>query len=122
MPVSITNRHADLTPAFQDLIVKKARKLKRYFDKVDQIDVVFTAEKHRRFCEITVKAGPLSAVGKAENGDESHAFEKALKACERQIKEKKRRMIDRRQRVPNVDKAAPRTGKSLSREAAAMEM
>ena len=48
MPVRITSRHQNLPQDTQDLITRKARKLNKYFDKVDQIDVVFTAEKHRK--------------------------------------------------------------------------
>lgn len=95
MPVQITTRHGDLPSDFQDLVIKKVRKLKKYFDKVDRIEVIFDEEKHRKMCEIIVSAGPLGATSKDENGDFGPAFEKALKKCERQIKEQKRRMIER---------------------------
>jgi putative sigma-54 modulation protein len=113
MPVRITSRHSDLSETFQNLVTTKAQKLKKYFDKVDQIDVIFTTEKHRKICEIIVHAGPLSATGKAENGDEAPAFEKALKVCERQIKEQKEKMVHRRKKVVNPSKGTNRSGKPI---------
>ncbi len=96
MPVEITCRNIELSSSFQDLITKKARKLGKFFDKVDRIEVIFSAEKHRRHCEIIVHAGPILSTGSAENGNEGNAFDKALKAVERQIKDSKNKMRDRR--------------------------
>lgn len=93
--------------------MEKCEKLRRFFAKVDMIEVVFTAEKHRRKCEITVHAGHFHLAALTENGHELAAFEKALKAVERQIKDNKHRMIERRQKAVNVAKQTNRSGKTL---------
>lgn len=106
MPVNITARKTEIDQGLQDLVIKKTRKLKKYFDKVEKIDVVFSAEKIRRHCEITVHGAPGTYNAQAENGDERAAFEKALKAISRQIRESKEKMIDRKRKSVNYDKAA----------------
>lgn len=102
MPVEITCRNVEISEALRELVVKKSRKLKRFFDKVDRIEVVFNAEKHRRACEIIVHAGHLKPTATAENGEEGAAFDKALRAVERQIKDNKSKMVNRKKRATPV--------------------
>jgi ribosomal subunit interface protein len=111
MPVSITCRGTKLSEQLTALVEKKCQNLKRYFDKVDRIDVVFTAEKHRRKCEIRVHAGHFDQTAIFENGEEGAAFDKALKAMQRQIKESKKRMIERKQRTVSVTRPSNRSGR-----------
>jgi len=62
MQINITARHIDVTPAIEEYIRRKAERLPRYFDRVQQIDVVLErmpneykveiltdVEKHRDF-------------------------------------------------------------------------
>lgn len=98
MPVQITCRNAKLDDHLQGLVEKKTRNLKKYFDKVDKIEVVFTGEKHRRECEINVHAAPFSLTAQSENATEGHAFDKALKSIQRQIRDRKNKMIDKTRR------------------------
>ncbi len=106
MPVSITTRKMEISEGLNNLVTEKIRKLKKYFDKVDNIEVVFTQEKLRTKCEITIYGVPFSSHAEAENGDERTAFEKALKSISRQVKDKKNRMVDRKRKSVNPDKAA----------------
>jgi len=110
MPVSITCRGTKISAELNDLVVKKCGNLKRYFDKIDKIEVVFTAEKHRRKCEIRVHAGNFDQTAIFENGEEGHAFDKALKAIQRQVKDNKQRMVTKKQRVVSVTKPSNRSG------------
>ncbi|MCC5877375.1 MAG: ribosome-associated translation inhibitor RaiA [Candidatus Sumerlaeia bacterium] len=98
MPVMITCRNTKLDDHLQGLVEKKSRNLKKYFDKVDKIEIVFSAEKHRRECEINVHAAPFSLTARAENATEGHAFDKALKTIQRQIRDRKNKMIDKTRR------------------------
>ncbi|MBI1292326.1 hypothetical protein GC173_13985 [bacterium] len=112
MPVTITCRGTKISDELNSLVVKKCRNLKRYFDKVDKIEVVFSAEKHRRKCEIRLHAGPFDQTSVFENGEEGSAFDKALKAMQRQVKESKERMITKKQRVVSVTKPNNRSGRT----------
>jgi ribosomal subunit interface protein len=111
MPVTITCRGTKISDELNELVTKKCRGLKRYFDKVEKIDVVFTAEKHRRRCEIRVHAGHFDQTSIYENGEEGAAFDKALKAMQRQVRESKERMIAKKQRVVSVTKPNNRSGR-----------
>jgi ribosomal subunit interface protein len=102
-----------LSDQFQGMVDEKCQKLKRYFDKVDRIDVVFTAEKHRRQCEIRVHAGHFDQTAIFENGDEGAAFDRALKAMQRQIKEGKVKMIERKHRTVSLTRHNNRSGRAL---------
>lgn len=107
MPVQITCRKTKLDSHLQGLVEKKTRNLKKYFEKVDKIEVIFTAEKHRRVCEINVHAAPFSLAAQAENETEGHSFDKALKSIQRQIRDRKNKMIDRSRRVHRANGAVP---------------
>lgn len=111
MPVRITCRNVELPDSSQQLVVKKSQKLKKFFEKVDKIDVVFSAEKHRRQCEIIVHAGPFKCTATAENERELVAFDQCLKAAVRQIKESKTKMIDRKHKTVNPAKMTNKSGK-----------
>ena len=113
MPVRITCRHTELPEELQTQVSEKARKLAKFFEKVGRIDVIFSAEKHRRSCEILIHAAPFDITAKAENGHEMAAFDKALKIAERQIKDAKLRMIERRQKGVNASKGTNRSGKPV---------
>lgn len=39
MQITVTGRHMDLTPAIEEYARKKADKLRRYFDRVQQVEV-----------------------------------------------------------------------------------
>ncbi|CAN5288305.1 hypothetical protein BH09SUM1_BH09SUM1_30690 [soil metagenome] len=111
MPVRITCRGTSLTDEQHAVVSEKVRNLKKYFVKTDRIEVIFTAEKFRRKCEINVHAGHDDHAAHCENGNEMAAFEKALKAMTRQIKESKNKMIERHHKANNAAKSSNRTGK-----------
>lgn len=112
MAIRITCRGTKLSDEVHTMVVEKSEKLKKYFQKVERIEVIFTAEKHRRTCEINVHAGPFDRSARVENGNELSAFEKALKAMMRQIKESKVKMIERRQKAINPAKMTNHSGKT----------
>lgn len=113
MPVKITCRNVELSQEMHDKVEEKAHKLKRYFDKVDKIEIIFNAEKHRHVCEINVHAGHFNTTATCENGSDIAAFEKALKTAIRQIKESKDRMITLKQAGVNPDKGNNRSGREV---------
>ncbi len=115
MPVQVTCRNLELPKGLGEIVEKKSRKLKRFFDKVDRIEVIFTAEKFRRRCEIIVHAGPFNCTAIVENGNEGSAFDKALKSVERQIKDYKTRMI-------HLKRKHEGTGRLMAREESATEL
>ncbi len=100
MPVNITARNVSLPKHFQEVVKKKARRLKKFFDKVDKIEVVFSQQKQTWRCEIDFHAAPFDCHISGENGNYGSAFDKALKTAERTIKNRKNRMIDRRRKIP----------------------
>lgn len=111
MPVRITCRDEKISQELHDLVEKKVSRLKKFFVKVDKIEVIFSSEKHRRKCEINVHAAPFDCTAIMENGEEGSAFDKALHAIEAQIHHHKTKMYDRRKEAVNPEKATRRNGR-----------
>lgn len=94
MPVRITCRNLKLSQKHHEMVLKKVEGIKKYFEKVEKIDVIFEAEKHRRKCEINVIAAGFKTSCSVEGADEMTCFDKALKTARRQVKNTKIRKYD----------------------------
>ncbi len=104
MQVHITSRKCEIDDDLKAVVTKKVGTLKRYFDRVDQIDVVFTGEKHRRRVVMKIHSPTFYLSVSAEGDDELYTFDKALKTAQRQLKSEKGKMVDRKKRgAPEKD-------------------
>ena len=45
MQVKISSKHMDITPAIETYAIKKVEKLRRFFDRIQQIDVIIDKSK-----------------------------------------------------------------------------
>lgn len=104
MSVRITARHVELKPDFQDLIQKKAAKLERFFDRVDRVDIVFSTERNRHSCEITMHAARTDFAAKFENHEPGTAFDGAFRALETQVRNHKAKVAHRKRKAINPAK------------------
>ncbi len=52
MQVNISSKHMDLTPAIEEYAVKKIDKFHRFFDQIQQVDVVIDKAKNGYVLEI----------------------------------------------------------------------
>ena len=52
MQINISSKHIDLTPAIEEYINKKAEKLTRFFNRIEQIDVKIEKTTHGFTTEI----------------------------------------------------------------------
>jgi ribosomal subunit interface protein len=96
MPVLIKCRSVKIGQKKMEMITRKLEGLKKFFERVDRIEVFFIGEKLRCKCEINVHAAPFFTSCSVEAEDELTAFDKALKTARRQIKGNKTKMYDRK--------------------------
>jgi putative sigma-54 modulation protein len=52
MQIKISTKHMDITPAIEDYATKKVQKFSRYFDRIQQIDVVIDKVRNGYAVEI----------------------------------------------------------------------
>ena len=70
MQINLTTKHIDLTPTIEEFVNAKAGKLTRYFDRVEQINVLIEKTTHGFSIEIISDVehhDPI--VGNAEDED-----------------------------------------------------
>ena len=88
MNLNITTRHFEgLTDALRGEVEERIFKLEKFFDRIDEVKVILTEEKHRHIVEIAIHlpAGKrLSA--REESVDMAAAVELATKKIEAQVK------------------------------------
>src|SRR5207244_898077 len=54
--VTVSARHMDVTPALKSFAEEKANKLTRYYDRIQEIEVIFDAGKDGTRVEVIVNA------------------------------------------------------------------
>jgi len=93
MNVSISGRHMDVTDAIRGHVENGLDKLHGHFDKVIDVDVVLSVEKHRRIAEFNVHANGLRINAKEASEDLYAAIDAALAKAEKQVRKYKGRIM-----------------------------
>jgi putative sigma-54 modulation protein len=116
MSVQITSRNVDLQDQTRRRIEAKAGKLSRYFDRIHEVDVVLTQERHRQIAEVVLHCEGVKVKAREANTLLLTALDRAFEKVERQIKRYKRRLIDTRRRPARRTMRATETVMALSTE------
>ena len=97
MLVTISSRHMDVTPSLKSYAEEKAGKLNKYYDRIQEIEVVFDAGKDSTSVEIIVNAEHRNAfIAQHNEGDAYACIDGCVHKLERQLtdhKEKIRNLI-----------------------------
>ena len=96
MNLTITGRHMDLTEALKAYVENGLRKLRTHFDKMIDVDIVLSVEKHRQECEINLHANGVRIHAKESTADMYASVDACLGKLDRQIR-KFRDRINRHQ-------------------------
>lgn len=69
MQINISGHHIDLTTPMQDYVHSKFEKLERFFDQINNVQVILRVEKLQQIAEATlhVNQGEIHAVAEDEN-------------------------------------------------------
>ena len=86
MNITTTARHYDLTPALKDYAESKVLNLKKYFDHIVNVHIIFSLEKYRQRVELTLHVNGKDMVGRAESEDMYLSVDRAVDKLEEQLK------------------------------------
>jgi len=117
MQTTISSKHVAVTPAIEQYAAKKTDKLRRFFDRIQQIDVVIDKSRTGYTVEIITDVEhhtPLVAT--AGHSDLYACIDLGVDRASRQLKDHKSRIRDRKHVIPNSHTAVP--SKALRKSAA----
>ncbi len=113
MKTRVTCRHCELQPDLREHVDSKIEGLARYFDRVDEANVVFTTEGHRCIADITVHASRAVISSEQTADDLRSAFDRSMEKVERQIRRYKERIRNHKGVEATADVAAAYAGASM---------
>lgn len=86
MNITTTARHYDLAPSLKDYAEGKVHNLKKYFDHIVNVHVIFSLEKYRQRVEITLHVNGKDFVTLQESEDMYLSVDRAVEKLEEQLK------------------------------------
>ena len=100
MRIEVTGKHLDLTPAIRQYAEQKCGKLTRYYDGVQEIDVVIEQAKHGEFAvELRSDVEKHDDFVVKQNADDVYkCIDLAVDRMERQLTEFKERLKNGKKR------------------------
>jgi putative sigma-54 modulation protein len=96
--LQITGRHIEIDEPTRERIESKAEKLQRFFDRINEVDVVLAQEKFQQIAEVVLICDGVKIKAQEANEEMLTALDRVFEKVERQIKKYKRRLIDTRRR------------------------
>ena len=105
MLFTMTGRHVEITEAMRTHAEEKTAKLPRYFDSINQIEVIVEGNDGGHPCVEIIARGEHSIVLVAkESGDDTYAcIDLAVHKLERQLRKKKEKQRNNKHIVNEVD-------------------
>lgn len=117
--VVVTGRHMDVTPALRQYAEEKLGKLVRYFEQVQEAQVVLSVERHDRLgkaqvVEVTVWGDGIILRGEEASEDMYASIDLVVEKLRKQIEKYRSRVIQKRR----IDESRKRHRRAVSAEAA----
>ena len=97
MQVTVSSRHMDLSPALRAHAEEKAGKLLKYYDRIQEIEVVFDNAKDSVAAEIIIHADHKNMFVAHHNvGDAYVCLDACVEKLERQLSDHKKKLRNRK--------------------------
>ena len=97
MIVTVTSRHMDVSPALRTYAEQKSDKLNKYYDRIQEIEVVFDTGKDSMSVEFIVNAEHKNMfVARHEDGDAYACIDACFDKLERQLSDHKKKIRNRK--------------------------
>jgi putative sigma-54 modulation protein len=100
MNVEFTGRSVMVTDDIRQFTEEKLSRLQRHVDKLREVHVILTAEKHRQTCDIVARGGSLTLSAAEETDDIYTAIAHAVDKLARQARRRKTSRVARRRSRP----------------------
>ena len=97
MIVTVASRHMDVSPALKAYAEEKAGKLTKYYDRIQEVEVVFDANKDHTSVEFIVNAEHKNMfVAHHNDGDAYAGVDACFDKLERQLSDHKKKVRNRK--------------------------
>ncbi len=99
MNVVVSSRHMDVTPPMKSYAEQKANKLTKYYDRIQEIEVVFDSKsgvKDATVVEMIVSAEHRNMFVARHEGDAYAGVDSCVHKLERQLSEHKKKFRNRK--------------------------
>ena len=97
MLVTISSRHMEVTEALKTFAEQKANKLTKYYDRIQEIEVIFDAGKDKTSVEMIVNAEHRNMFLAHHNeGDAYACIDACVDKLERQLSDHKKKIRNRK--------------------------
>lgn len=101
MQIKISSKHMDITPAIESYATKKVEKLSRFFDRIQQIDVVIDKTKNGYTTEIITDVEHHKPfIATADHNDLYACIDLGVDRSIRQLKDHKTKLRDNKHHAP----------------------
>lgn len=101
MQIKISSKHMDITPAIESYATKKVEKLSRFFDRIQQIDIVIDKAKKGYTTEIITDVEHHEPfVSTSDHEDLYACIDLGVDRSIRQLKDHKSKLRDNKHHVP----------------------
>lgn len=101
MQIKVSSKHMTITPPIQTYAIKKVDKLLRFFDRIQQIDVVIDKAKNGYTTEIITNVEHHEPfIAKADDEDLYACIDHGVDRSIRQLKDHKSRLRDNKHHAP----------------------
>ena len=108
MEITISGRHQKVTPVMKKYAHEKAEKLRKYFDRIGQVEVILECEGDGYASEMIVSAKRgKRIVARAADDDMFASIDLMVDKMERQLTKHKEKLKSHRLRANKGDGAAP---------------
>jgi len=109
--VTVSSRHMEVTPPLKAYAQQKASKLTRYFDRIQEIEVIFDNAKQSMRVEMIVNAEHHRMfVAHHDHGDAYACVDGCVDKLERQLSDHKKKYRNRKHPVDLAKRRMPPTG------------
>jgi len=98
MRVEFTGKGVEITPALKSFTYNKLRKIKKFQNDIEQVEIKLSIEKHRQKAEIIIKAKYNILSGTEETDDMYSSIGLALNKIERQARKFREKIRDNKRR------------------------
>ena len=92
MQLDMSARHMEMTEPLKSHVKTRLEKLRGHFDRVIDVNVVLSVEKHRQVAEVTLHANGIRIHGKESSPDMYSSVDAVVDKLEKQIRKYKDRV------------------------------
>ncbi len=107
MQITVSGRHTDVDEYLRGHVEERARKLARYYDRIQSVDVIMDEQAGSHFVEMIARADHHTTfIAKHNDHDAYVTVDQVAKEIERQLRRHKERFRNRKHLGGRPDKQA----------------